>query len=207
MPASLSPKDPPALHDRAIQDLSYIRRTIEGAARFTDVSGVGLVLVGLTALGAAFFAARQPTLSRWLAIWLAEAVLASSLSFALMHRKIRRHQAEPMGLSAPARKFLFAFWPAIAAGAAITVALVSGGVYAADEQRLLAGIWLLLYGVGVMGAGAFSVRAVPLLGLFLLALGALALFVPALPPDAAMAAGFGVAHILVGLHIARSYGG
>jgi hypothetical protein len=184
---------------------------MEGAARFTDVSGVGLVLVGLTALGAAFLAAQQPTLARWLAIWLAEAVVASTLSFALMHRKIRSHQAEPTGLSAPARKFLFAFWPAIAAGAAITFALVGAADGAADgvadPRRILAGIWLLLYGVGVMGAGAFSVRAVPLLGLVFLALGPLALFVPALPPDALMAAGFGVAHILVGLHISRSYGG
>jgi hypothetical protein len=134
-------------------------------------------------------------------------VLASSLSFALMHRKMRSRQSSPSGLSVPARKFLFAFWPAIAAGAVITFALVGFASLGDGAQRLLAGVWLLLYGVGVMGAGAFSVRAVPLLGVAFLILGAVALFVPAIPPDALMAAGFGVAHIVVGIHISRSYGG
>lgn len=206
-------REPPALHDRAIQDLSFIRRTMEGATAFTDVSGRGLVLLGLLALGTAALAAQQPTLVRWLAVWLLAALLGGSLSLGLNLRKMRLRQPNATGLSVPARKFFFGFWPAIAVGAVITFALVPGFVESPDATgigratTLLAGVWLLLYGVGVMGAGAFSIRAVPLLGLVFIAIGTLTLLLPAVPADLMLAAGFGLAQIVAGIYIARSYGG
>ena len=77
---------PPALHDRALQDLSFIRRTMEGASSFTDVPGWGLVVTGATALGAARLASLQPSAGRWIAIWLIEAVLGTLLGGAFMLR-------------------------------------------------------------------------------------------------------------------------
>ena len=83
-------RDPPALHDRAIEDLSFIRRTMEGAASFTDVPGWGLVVVGTTALGAAALASAQPTAMRWLAVWLGEALVGAGVGSLLMLQKMRR---------------------------------------------------------------------------------------------------------------------
>ena len=89
------------------------------------------------------------------------------------------------------------------AGGALTMALFWGG-----GAAFLPGMWLLLYGAAVVsGGGASSVRVVPLMGFCFMALGALALFLPAAWGDAALAAGFGGFHLLFGTIIAVKYGG
>ncbi|MBW8772723.1 MAG: hypothetical protein JF590_05475 [Gemmatimonadetes bacterium] len=203
-------RDPPALHDRAIQDLSFIRRTMEGAASFTDVPGWGLALTGVTAVVAAWVAAGQPSALRWLAIWLLEALLGGTLGTAFMLRKMQRRSGPGPMLSVPARKFLLGFWPSVIAGAILTVALADrGGMWLPGSRapEVLPGLWLLLYGVGVVTAGAFSVRAVPLMGIGFMLLGAAALLIPALPGDLLLACGFGGLQIGFGVFIARRHGG
>lgn len=206
---------PPALHDKALQDLSFIRRTMEGAASFTDVPGWGLVGTGVIALVTAYLANRQPTPERWLAFWLAAAVVAASVGSLTMWQKMRRRvsgadDAPRPAFSVPARKFLLNLVPALGAGALITFALVdvyTPGIDAGVTERLLPGIWLLLYGLGITTAGAFSIRAVPLMGLGFIILGAAALFIPALDGDLMMALGFGGLQVVFGLLIARRHGG
>jgi hypothetical protein len=210
---------PPALHDKALEDLSFIRRTMEGAASFTDVPGWGLVGSGAVAVVAAALADRQPTPERWLAIWLAAAAVAATLGGVTMWRKmqarVRRHVGDgaphdaPV-LSAPARKFLLSLLPALLVGALLTLALVDVSVPGIDPRltaRVLPGLWLLLFGLGVTTAGAFSIRAVPLMGLGFIGLGAAALFIPALDGDLMMALGFGGLQVGFGLRIARRHGG
>ncbi len=48
-----------ALHDRAMDNLRYIRETMQRSASFTNVSGVGGVLMGMIALVAALIAAEK----------------------------------------------------------------------------------------------------------------------------------------------------
>jgi hypothetical protein len=206
----------PALHDKAIEDLSFIRRTMEGAAAFTDVPGWGLVGVGSVALGAAAIANLQPTPVRWLATWITTAAVCGAIGLVTMWQKLRRRGAErgaentaPV-LSIPARKFLLGFWPSILAGAVVTFALVDPLVPGIDTrltERVMPGLWLLLYGVGVTTAGAYSIRAVPLMGLGFIGLGTVALFLPAVDGDLMMALGFGVLQVVFGYRIARRYGG
>jgi hypothetical protein len=212
LPQTTPDDEPPALHARAIQDLSYIRRTMEGASSFTDVPGWGLVAIGVTAVAASLTAGHQHSAGRWIAVWLCEAALAASLGVGMTWRKMRRVPrvaGSPM-LSVPARKFLFGFWPAIFAGAVLTAALIDPDaiwLVNSTPPRILPGVWLLLYGVGVTTAGAFSVRAVPLMGLGLITMGALALLVHAISADFILGLGFGVWQIAFGFWIARRHGG
>ncbi len=206
-------REPPALHDRALQDLSFIRRTMEGASSFTDVPGWGLVAVGATAVGATLLAAGQTTAAGWIGVWLVEAVVGVVIGGGTTWRKMRRNSVRTLGsplLSVPARKFLFGFWPAIVAGAVLTFALIDvRSVFLANSQvpPVLPGLWLLLYGVGVLTAGAFSVRAVPLMGGAFMMLGAVALLIPGISGDLFLASGFGVLQIVCGIWIARRHGG
>src|SRR3954451_9682667 len=60
---------PMALQDLAMDNLRYIRQTLERAGSFTAVPGKGGVLMGLVALAAERFAARQHSAGNWIAGW------------------------------------------------------------------------------------------------------------------------------------------
>jgi hypothetical protein len=191
---------PRPLHDRALDNLQYIRSTMERAGSFTAVPGWGMVAVGVTALAATWVAARQRTDAAWLTVWLADAVLGVVIGGAAMVRKARTVN-DPL-LSGPGRRFGLSFLPPLLVGGLLTIALHQAGLF-----HVMPGTWLLLYGTAVMTAGAFSVRIVPLMGLCFIALGAAALFVPVGWWPWFMAAGFGGLHIAFGWIIARRYGG
>lgn len=194
------PTHPPlALHERAADNLRFIRQTMERATSFTAISGLGYILIGLTAVGAALVAALQGTPEAWLAVWVAELLLASVIGVGLTARKARA-QGERMR-SYAGRKLVLAFSPPMAVGGLLTVA-----AFAADAHALIPGVWLALYGAGVMTGGAYSVRVVPLMGASFIAMGALALLTP-IPGDLALALGMGGLHVLFGLVIWRRYGG
>jgi hypothetical protein len=192
--------EPPALHARAMDNLQYIRETMERATAFTGISGWGQVAIGITALITSFIAAQQKAFKNWLAIWLAEAVVALLIAGWSMDRKARAVKM-PL-LSGPGRKVAFSLSPPIFAGGLITIVL-----YRAGLTGPIPGLWLLLYGTGVVTGGMFSVSAVPIMGLCFMMLGAAAFLAPAGFADWFMAAGFGGLHIIFGVIIARRYGG
>lgn len=193
-------ESPPALQDRAIDNLRYIRETMERAGEFTAVSGWAQVLIGCTALGAAAIASRQASDTAWLLTWLAEAVLSVIVASIAMTRKSRA--ADVPLFNGPGRKFVLSFLPPMAVGVLLTIVLFRANVIWA-----LPGVWMLLYGAAVMTGGAFSVRIVPVMGIFFMLLGAIALVAPPVARDWLMAAAFGVVHIVFGFLIARRYGG
>jgi hypothetical protein len=198
MPQSETP--PVALHDRAAENLRFIRDVMERAAEFTAVPGWGGVIMGVTALAAAWVAARQPTTDRWLAVWASEAAVAIFIGAVAMFVK-----AEASGQSlgtGPARRFALAFAPPILAAAVLSATLYRAGAVAA-----LPPTWLLLYGTAVVTGGAYSVRPVPLMGILFMLTGAAAAVAPSAWDDWMLAAGFGGLHIVFGLLIARRYGG
>ena len=156
--------------------------------------------MGVVALPVTWWGSRQTTPEAWLWTWLLGGLLAVAIgAMALKYKAGKAHVAL---LSGPARKFALSFAPPLIVGALLTAFL-----YRAHLTEVIPGIWLLLYGTGVVTGGAFSVRIVPVMGLGFMALGAVALFCPPAWGSLFLAAGFGGLHMLFGVIIARKFGG
>lgn len=193
-------EEPPALHARAMDNLRFIRETMERSSSFTAVPGWGGVVMGVSALCAAYLAAQQPSVRAWLLTWVVEALLAFMIGGWAMDRKARA--AELPLLSGPGRKFALGLAPPMFVGAILTIVL-----YRAGATNVIPGMWLLLYGAGIITGGMFSVGIVPIMGLCFMSLGAVALFFSTVWGNTFMAVGFGALHIIFGLIIARKHGG
>ncbi len=192
--------EPVRLDVRAADNLRFIRETMENAGRFTAVPGWGGVGMGVTAVAAAIVAARQPTVGRWLAVWLAELAVAVIIAACATVQKARA--AKGQVFSAAGRRFALSFAPPLLVGALLTVVLYQSGFI-----HVLPGMWLLLYGTAVVTGGAFSVRVVPVMGLCLMVTGVAALLGPAGWGNICMAIGFGGLQIAFGSLIACRHGG
>lgn len=196
LPTRADPDLAPDLAD----DLRFIRDTMERSASFTAIPGWGQVILGLTALAAAWMAARQSNSSAWLKVWLAEAFLAALIAFLSMRWKANR-RGLPL-FTGPGRKVALGLFPPLIAGAFLTFLLQRAGLKSA-----LPPTWLLLYGAGIITGGAYSVAIVPVMGLCFMVTGALAVVAPAAWANWFLAAGFGGLHIIFGSLIARRHGG
>jgi len=192
--------DPIHLSDHAIENLRYIRETMERSTSFTAVPGYGGMLMGVTALAAAYIASTQIYLRDWLVVWMVEACLAFSIGLLAMWQKSKI--AGQSMLSIPAKKFAFGFTPPLVAGIAITL-----GLWRYEHYEVMAPVWMLLYGTSVVTGGAFSVRAVPVMGWCFMALGAVSFALPAAYGNYLMGTSFGLTHIIFGAIIAKRYGG
>ncbi len=192
--------DPASLQAHALDNLRYIRDTMERAGSFTAVSGWGQVLVGLIALVAALGASRAASPADGMHVWLVAAIVSLVVAAGGMVLKSRATHT-PL-FSGPGRKFASSFAPPLAAGAVLTIVLFHAGQFG-----WLPGVWLLLFGTAVATGGAFSVRVVPIMGLCFMALGVAAFIAPASFGNLLLAVGFGGLHIVFGLVIAVRHGG
>ena len=191
---------PVSISDRAADNLKFIRETMERSTHFTAVPGYGGILMGATAIVAAYIAMQQVHQRDRFIVWLTEACLAFAIGLLAMWQKSKI--AKTSLLSAPARKFAFGFAPSLVAGVIITV-----GLWRFEHYEIMAPIWMLLYGASVVTGGAFSVRVVPLMGWMFIALGAIAFAAPAGFGNYFMGLSFGLLHIIFGAVIAKRYGG
>lgn len=192
--------EPPSLHGRAIDNLEFIRDAMQRSTEFTAVPGYGGALMGMTAIGATIIASLQSNWRFWLITWLVEALLAFAIGLLTMWQKSKA--VETPLTSTPAKKFAYGFAPPLFAGIILTAMLYFNSLF-----EYLPCVWLTLYGTAVVSGGAYSVKAVPIMGWLFILLGAVAVFVPLGYGNYLMGAGFGGLHIIFGLIIARRFGG
>jgi len=186
--------------DRAIDNLKFIRDTMERSTHFTAVPGYGGMLMGVTAVAAAYIANGQIYLRDSLITWIAEAFLAFAIGLLAMWQK-SKIAGTPL-ISTPAKKFALSFLPPLVCGIVITL-----GLWRNEYYYIMPPVFMLCYGAAVVCGGAFSVRVVPIMGWCFIAMGTAAFALPAGYGNSMMAASFGLLHIIFGAIIGRRYGG
>lgn len=192
--------EPVNISDRAVDNLRFIRETMERSVHFTAVPGYGGMLMGVTAVAAAFIADNQVHMVDSLVVWLIEASLALAIGLLAMWQKSKIGGQSL--LSAPAKKFALGFVPPMLAGVAIVM-----GVWRYGDYFSMPAICMLCYGAAVVCGGAFSVKVVPVMGWCFMLLGAAAFALPSNYGNLMMGASFGGLHIIFGAIIAKRHGG
>ena len=192
--------EPTPIDSGAVENLRYIRNTIEAAHTFTTIPGKGCLAMGLTALVAVGIESIPQLAPHWLAVWVGAAIVACGSALWFMEQKAR---AQGLSLRrAVAKRFFMTLAPAFIAGAILTAAL-AGQV----DRELITGMWLLLYGAGLAACGLFSIPAVFTAGMAFMALGTAALWLPPGSAHIVLALGFGGIHLALGTTIVRHHGG
>ena len=196
------PGQPPALHTRAMDNLRFIRETMERAGSFTAVPGWGGVLIGVTAAGAAVIAGGSSLAPRWRSVWLGE----GSRCFGDRHSDDQTEGATRTDQSSqtdPGRRFILSLVAPLASGAVLTIGL-------SRVEGLFSASWSLASALRHRCHNRrrpLQSRVVPIMGMCFMALGGLALMLSSPWPEFLMGAGFGGLHLVFGLIIARKYGG
>jgi hypothetical protein len=184
----------------AAENLRYIRNTIEAAQTFTTVPGKGCIAMGIAAIAASMLEGIPSLAPYWLPIWLTAAVVSCAIALFYMEQKAR---AQGLSLRRTvATRFFLTLTPAFIAGGILTVALAD-----TVGRDAIAGIWLLLYGVGIAACGLFSIPVVLIAGFAFMGLGTVTLAAPAAWAPWLLAAGFGGIHLILGGLIIKDHGG
>jgi hypothetical protein len=191
---------PTSIGTGAVENLRYIRDTIEAAHTFTTVPGKGCIAMGITALAAVGLESVPSLAAFWLPIWVGAAIVACSFALYFMETKAR---AQGLSLRrAVARRFFMTIAPAFIAGAVLTAAL-DGHV----TREVVSGMWLLLYGSGIAACGLFSIPVVGVAGVGFMMLGTIGLWLPEGSAPIILALGFGGIHVALGVLVLRNHGG
>lgn len=191
---------PKSIGSGAAEHLRYIRETIYAAQTFTTIPGKGCLAMGSAALIAAALETVPALATHWLPIWLTAAVISAAIALFFMEEKAREQ-----GLSLRrnvATRFFLTLAPAFVAGGILTVALLD-----VVSREVIAGIWLLLYGVGIAACGLYSIPVILIAGFAFMGLGTVTLAAPVLWAPYLLGLGFGGIHLVLGALIIRDHGG
>jgi hypothetical protein len=190
---------PVPIESRALGTLSYIRASMDAAGSLAVPGAAGIVM-GTLGTAAAVLTSLPLLRGHWIEIWMIAAVAAFILGGALVLRQATRRGA--LLLSSPIRKFLLCLCPALLAGAVLTFTLWRVGM-----ERLIPGMWLLLYGCAVISAStvtsALNLRLIGSMGGIFAALGLVALGAPPASHTLLLGFGFGLLHLIFGILIGQ----
>ncbi len=186
--------------------LDEIRSLMARAGEFRHLSGWAFVANGLLVfagcalskwgVGVTFVPGADPV--RLAAVWgsVAAAGLLVDILFTVALARRRGDSAWSPG----ARQMIAGLLPGLYAGAILTAHLAGTGAYDA-----LPGVWMVCYGVALMGASLFTPWEVRYAGLAFVLLGGIALVALRDRAMWTMGAGFGILHLLFGAYVLLKY--
>jgi hypothetical protein len=197
--------------EEARENLRVIRQTMERSTKYSTLSGLSGVLIGLTAVTGVVIS--QVSLARAGAshtldrtdylhlgpIWLGVLALAVAIEFACNKRRaaeVGKRVASPLGAH-----ILVAALPSFFGAVLLTLFFYLHGL-----APFVWGVWMLCYGLAICAVGLFSVRPVSYLGAAFVLAGAVTLLLPAPYHLPMMAVAFGGFHIVYGVLMARKHG-
>jgi hypothetical protein len=185
--------------DRALGDISSIRKQVAGKTEFRGYGPATLAATGCFALCAAaiqqyWLPSVAFTVSNYLGIWLTTAVVSASLSAMQMYTRTRRMHS---GLSHEMLRMAVAqFLPAAGAGFLLTFVIVR---YAPLVVWMLPGLWQISFSLGIFASCRFLPRMMVIAGCWYLLTGLLCIALGsgyALSPWA-MGLSFGAGQLLI----------
>lgn len=188
------------VRDQAERNLRFIRGAMERAGQLSAVSGAGAMAMGGIALLAMALAATMESPASRLLVWIASAFVATAAGATGCWMKAKRQRQSLFG--DPGRRFLLCLTPALLVGVVVTHALLT-----TPQMSLLPGIWMMLYGAGVLAAGTYAVAPVMQMGGVFLMAGLLTLALPSQWANVLLGAAFGGLHLYFGLQVVRHHGG
>lgn len=185
--------------DKALGDISSIRREMAQSTQFRGYGPVTLATTGALALLAS--AAQvvwlpEPAhhMQAYLALWISTAVLGSSFTGAQMYRRSRRMHS---GLSDEMiHMAVEQFLPSVGAGALVTLTLF---LFAPSVLWMLPGLWQVIFSLGVFASCRFLPRPMMAAGAWYLLSGLICISLGdsrALAPWT-MGVGYGAGQLLV----------
>jgi hypothetical protein len=150
--------------NKALGDLSNIRRQVARSTEFRGYGPATLAVTGALALTASAVQAQWVPdaanfIGRYLTIWIATAVLSAGVIATEMYARTRRihsGMADEM-IRMAAEQFL----PAVAAGALLTFVIAR---YVAALVWALPGLWQIIFSLGVFSSCRFLPRAIGWVG-------------------------------------------
>ena len=188
------------IKEQATENLRFIRGAMERAERVSTLSGVGGMLMGLTALCAMAMAAIVTELANQLIIWIVAAFIAIAVGASASWLKARKNQLTLMG--DPGRRFLLCLLPVLAVGAVVTFSL-----WLTPQIVLVPGLWMMLYGCGVLAAGTYAAQPIMQMGGCFIVAGLFTFALPGEWSNLLLGAAFGGLHVIFGYQVFRHHGG
>ena len=188
------------IQEQAENNLRFIRSAMERAERVSAVSGVGAMVMGGIALVAMAVSAGSTDLRWQLLVWIGTAFVAGGAGAAACAIKARRNDM-PF-FADPGRRFLLCLIPSLLIGVVLTATLLPSA-----QVGLLPGLWMMLYGAGVLAAGTYAAPPVMHMGGCFLILGVFAVALPEAWSNVLLGLSFGALHLVFGYQVYRHHGG